>query len=103
MTRPPDILAHLKRQETLSVGDRVLKTGGDYEAEGEVRAVLTKRDGTPRIVVEFDAPRGLLFIMRPDQAERLERAEPVSEPKPDWRLRVVRALLEEAMKETRSQ
>lgn len=70
MNIPADILAHLKRQETLSVGDRVLKTGGDYEAEGEIRAVLTKRDGSPRIVVEFDAPRGLLFVMRPDQVEK---------------------------------
>lgn len=53
----------------LEVGMRVEKRGGDYEATGEVRGVLTKRDGTPRIVVEFDNPRGLLFVMRPDQVE----------------------------------
>lgn len=79
MTRPPDILAHLKRQETLSVGDRVMKTGGDYEAEGEVRAVLTKRDGKPRIVVEFDIPRGLLFVMRPNQVEKANTVNETAE------------------------
>lgn len=60
-----------KERPRLAVGDRVIKRGGDYEAVGEVRAVLTKRDGQPRVVVEFDIPRGLLFVMRPDQVELL--------------------------------
>jgi hypothetical protein len=60
----------------LTVGDRVRKSGGDYEAVGEIRAVLTKRDGAPRIVVEFDVPRGLLFVMRPDQVQLLLPGEP---------------------------
>lgn len=33
MAVPPDIFAHLKRQETLSVGDRVLKSGGVLECQ----------------------------------------------------------------------
>lgn len=55
----------------LRVGDRVAKRTGDYHADGEVLAVFFKRDGTPRIVVEFDVPRGLCFVMRPDQVERM--------------------------------
>ncbi len=54
-------------QSELRVGDRVAKRTGDYHADGEILAVFAKRDGTPRIVVEFDVPRGLCFVMRPDQ------------------------------------
>lgn len=52
------------------VGDLVSKIGGDYKFDGEVRAVLTKKSGQVRIVVEDD--RGVLFIARPDQYQRRE-------------------------------
>lgn len=42
------------------IGDRVQKVGGDYQFEGEVRAIIRKRSGQTRYVVEDD--RGLLFI-----------------------------------------
>lgn len=44
----------------ISVGDRVIKDHGDYTFEGEVRAIVVKRSGQYRYVVEDD--RGLLFI-----------------------------------------
>jgi hypothetical protein len=42
------------------IGDPVYKKGGDYTFEGEVRAVLIKRSGERRYVVEDD--RGVLHI-----------------------------------------
>ena len=54
----------------LQVGDLVSKIQGDYRFDGWVRAVLTKRSGEVRIVVEDD--RGVLFIARPDQYRRRE-------------------------------
>lgn len=43
------------------VGRRVSKRGGDYEFDGEIRAVIPKRSGEVRYAVEDD--RGLLLIM----------------------------------------
>lgn len=40
--------------------DRVAKIGGDYQFEGTVQAVLSKRSGATRYVVEDD--RGVLHI-----------------------------------------
>ncbi len=45
---------------TFQISDRVEKVGGDYQYEGVVVAVFTKRSGKVRLVVEDD--RGLLFI-----------------------------------------
>lgn len=43
------------------VGDRVIKTDGDYTFEGTVVAVIHKLSGAIRYVVEDD--RGILLIM----------------------------------------
>lgn len=44
----------------VTIGDRVKKVGGDYDFEGEVVAVFSKRSGVTRVVVEDD--RGVLMI-----------------------------------------
>lgn len=44
---------------------KVSKRGGDYEFDGEIRAVVVKRSGAARYVVEDD--RGLLLIMNGKQ------------------------------------
>lgn len=49
------------------IGDRVAKRPGDYVYEGEVRALIEKRSGALRYVVEDD--RGLLFIFAEGQLE----------------------------------
>lgn len=46
------------------IGDRVQKVGGDYQFDGEVRAIVRKRSGQTRYVVEDD--HGLLFIFHGD-------------------------------------
>lgn len=46
---------------TFGVGDRVIKTDGDYTFEGTVVAVVHKLSGAIRYVVEDD--RGILLIM----------------------------------------
>ena len=46
-------------------GYRVHKRGGDYEFDGEVVSVITKKSGAVRYVVEDD--RGLLLIMNESQ------------------------------------
>jgi hypothetical protein len=52
-----------------NVGARVKKSSGDYTFEGEVRAIVCKRSGEVRYVVEDD--RGLLMIMSAKQLERV--------------------------------
>lgn len=47
------------------IGHKVQKRGGDYEFDGEVVAVITKKSGAVRYVVEDD--RGLLLIMNAKQ------------------------------------
>jgi hypothetical protein len=49
----------------MTIGDRVVKTGGDYTFEGIIIAVFQKRSGAIRYVVEDD--RGLIMIMNPQQ------------------------------------
>ena len=44
----------------VKVGDRVLKHSGDYQLEGEVRAVFTTKAGKVRYVVEHEP--GFLHI-----------------------------------------
>lgn len=56
--------------DTLKVGDRVAKTGGDYTFEGVVVAAFQKRGGAWRYVVE-DA-RGILLIMNAKVLQRVE-------------------------------
>lgn len=50
-----------------AIGDPVKKRGGDYRFDGEVRAIVVKKSGVVRYVVEDD--RGILFIWRADQME----------------------------------
>jgi hypothetical protein len=49
------------------IGERVIKSSGDYVFEGEIVSVFTKRSGAVRYVVEDD--RGLLLIMNAKQVE----------------------------------
>lgn len=51
----------------ISMGDRAQKTGGSYQATGEIRAVFTTRAGQRRAVFEFDNPPGLLHIFNLEQ------------------------------------
>ena len=46
---------------------RARKVGGSYQADGTVIAEFTTLDGLPRVVFEFDEPRGMLHIFSPDQ------------------------------------
>ena len=46
------------------VGQRVRKVGGDFDFEGQVRAVFTKRDGAERVVVEDDQRQLRIFGSR---------------------------------------
>jgi hypothetical protein len=48
-------------EDTLKVGDLVIKTKGDYSFRGEIVAKFKKRSGAVRFVIEDD--RGLLLIM----------------------------------------
>lgn len=49
----------------LNVGDRVVKTVGDYTFSGYVVSVFTKRSGIVRVVVEND--EGILHIFSENQ------------------------------------
>ena len=51
----------------LALGQRVKKEGGDYTFEGVLIAIIRKRSGAFRYVVEDD--RGLLFIFNLAQLE----------------------------------
>lgn len=44
------------------VGDTVLKHTGEYNIQGEVRSVFTKKDGAVRLVVEHQAEGGGSFL-----------------------------------------
>lgn len=74
-----------KRSECTSIaglrpGVRVRKTGGSFTATGTVVGVFTTTAGLPRLVLEFDCPKGMLHIYRPDQVEPEKGAEPPSVP-----------------------
>ncbi len=56
---------------TLKVGDKVKKTKGDYRYYGEVVAVIQKRSGVERFIVESDD--GLLLIFNEQQLEFVGR------------------------------
>jgi hypothetical protein len=58
----------LEGVDVKQIGERVIKETGDYTFEGDVVAVITKRSGQIRYVVEDD--RGLLMIFAPHQIER---------------------------------
>lgn len=49
-----------KAEDSLHVGDKVSKVGGDYTFEGTVVAGFYKLSGAPRYVVEDD--RGVLHV-----------------------------------------
>jgi hypothetical protein len=51
----------------INTGHKFVKTSGDYTFEGEVIAVITKKSGAARYVVEDD--RGLLLIMNEKQVQ----------------------------------
>lgn len=53
--------------KAICVGDRVRKCTGDYTFEGQVIAIVTKRSGAVRYVVEDD--RGLLLILNESQID----------------------------------
>lgn len=57
--RPPSPMQATLLNDTIGV--RVEKRSGDYDFDGEIRAVVIKRSGDIRYVVEDD--RGLLLIM----------------------------------------
>ncbi len=48
-----------------NIGDKIYKDKGDYTFEGEIMAVVFKKSGVRRYVVEDD--RGLLLIMSENQ------------------------------------
>jgi hypothetical protein len=56
-----------------TVGDRVEKIGGSYQALGWIVAAFRTRVGAERYVFEFDVPSGMLHIFGPDQLVRRER------------------------------
>lgn len=64
--RQRDLLAEV-------IGRPVHKSGGDYQFEGEIRAIIPKRSGALRYAVEDD--RGLLLIMNASQCGLDHREE----------------------------
>lgn len=58
-------LARVRARESALIGHPVAKRGGDYEFDGEIRAVIVKRSGAVRFAVEDD--RGLLLVMNAKQ------------------------------------
>lgn len=46
---------------------RARKTGGSFEADGTIIARFKTTSGQERVVFEFDCPKGMLHIYRPDQ------------------------------------
>ncbi len=57
---------------TFSVGDRVRKVGGSYQATGTILAAFKTRYGSNRYVFDFDEPPGLLHIFNHEQLEPLD-------------------------------
>lgn len=55
----------MPNHEAAAIGHRVVKRGGDYDFDGEIVAVIRKRNGAIRFAVEDD--RGLLLIMNAKQ------------------------------------
>ena len=55
---------------SLEVGIQVEKVGGDYTFVGEVRAIVVKKSGEMRFVVEDD--RGILHIFHGRQLRIVE-------------------------------
>jgi hypothetical protein len=49
----------------VEIGTKVAKRGGDYDFDGEVVAIITKKSGAIRYAVEDE--RGLLLIMNERQ------------------------------------
>lgn len=54
--------------EDISIGDKVIKTSGDYKYSGIVVSIFTKLSGKIRVVVENDD--GILHIFSPSQLEK---------------------------------
>lgn len=67
MTRMQE--TELERITGLKVGDRVIKSGGDYAFEGTVVTAFQKLGGAVRLVVEDE--RGLLLIHSANTVKRL--------------------------------
>lgn len=55
-------------EQTIEVGDKVSKKGGDYRFDGTVVSVFTKLSGVERYVVEDD--RGVLHIYGPTSIQK---------------------------------
>lgn len=51
--------------------ERVTKTGGDYDFEGDIRSIFTKRSGIVRVVVENDDR--ILHIFSPQNLKEIGR------------------------------
>lgn len=50
------------------VGDKVMKTGGNYQASGKIVAAwISEDDHQPRYVFRFDTPSGMLHIFNETQ------------------------------------
>lgn len=64
-------------------GDRVLKLGGSYQAEGTILAAFITRYGEPCYVFDFDFPPGVLHISTEGQLVPVTAAD--SEPPPKRR------------------
>ena len=69
-----NIHAHARTHEADLIGRPVAKRGGDYEFDGEIRAVIVKRSGAVRYAVEDD--RGLLLVMNARQCGLLTDINP---------------------------
>ena len=69
-----NIHAHARAHEADLIGRPVAKRGGDYEFDGEIRAVIVKRSGAVRYAVEDD--RGLLLVMNARQCGLLTDINP---------------------------
>ena len=61
----------------LKPGARARKIGGSYQATGTLKAVFAARDGSPRVVFEFDQPPGLLHIFAGEQIAVLTEPPPL--------------------------
>lgn len=59
---------------------RARKVGGSFEADGTIVSEFSTTSGERRVVFEFDVPKGMLHIYRPDQLVVLEPFSNKSEP-----------------------
>lgn len=57
------------QEHFFNVGDQVRKVTGDYQLDGEIRAIFTKKDGKIRLVVEHEP--GFLHIYSPNNIKLL--------------------------------